>query len=94
MFYTLGELKARHLTGRIGWRAGWFGRTIMQVEVKCPCANYPRPPRSGPYDPWANGHFMMWRDASPADLANIGVAARLPDDGKEHNGFPNQRGQQ
>ncbi|KAB7783467.1 hypothetical protein [Methylorubrum populi] len=74
--HTVGELRARHLTGRVRGRVGWFGRVVMQVEVRSPEPHYPRPPRPGAYDPWGNGSYTFWRDATHDDLASGGCAPR------------------
>jgi hypothetical protein len=71
MYFSYGELEAVCLTGRRRHRIGWFGRVILQVEVKHPRPNYPKAPRPGPYDPWANGFFTFWRDATVADLPEL-----------------------
>lgn len=66
-FYSYGELAAVKLTGRIRHRVGWFGKMILQVEVEHPNPLYPKAPRPGPYDPWANGSHKFWRDATWED---------------------------
>lgn len=70
-FYTYGELAAVCLTGKTRVRLGWFGKMILQVQIKHPNPQYPRAPRPGPYDPWANGHHLIWRDATIEDLQTI-----------------------
>ena len=78
-FHTRGELRARHLTGRVRGRPGWFGRVIMQVEVRSPLPRYPKPPPpsgSGPCDVWAQGAYTFWRDANRHDLVEGGCTAR------------------
>ncbi|ARQ01920.1 hypothetical protein [Pseudorhodoplanes sinuspersici] len=72
MFHTYGEIAAAHPTGKTRVRVGWFGRLILQVQIKHPNPNYPKPPRPGPYDPWANGAYYFWRDATLADLQCVG----------------------
>lgn len=72
-FFTYGELAAVHLTGRRRYRRGWFGKMILQVEVKHPKPCYPRAPQPppAPYDPWRYGSFTFWRDANEFDVAKI-----------------------
>ena len=70
-YFTYGEIRAARPTGRRRYRRGWFGRMILQVEIKHPNASYPRAPRSAPYDPWRNGFFTFWRDANEFDVAAI-----------------------
>ena len=70
-YFSYGELAAAHATGRRRYRRGWFGKMILQVEIRHPKANYPRAPRPGPYDPWANGSFTFWRDATEFDVAKV-----------------------
>ena len=74
-FYSYGELDAAHLTGRRRYRRGWFGRMILQVEIKHPLPQYPSAPRplkpGEVYDPWKNGSFTYWRDATEFDVASI-----------------------
>lgn len=48
-------------TGRLGWRRGWFGRLILQVEE--------RVPGSVP-----GCFYLVWRDARQTDLAALGLA--------------------
>ena len=70
-FYTVGKLRAVHLTGRTRIRAGWRGKIILQVELKHPNpAGVPR--GRGSSDPWADGYFLKYRDATFADLQAIG----------------------
>lgn len=75
-YHTVGELRAVCLTGRRRHRVGWFGKMILQVEVKHPNASYPKAPRPGPYDPWANGHYTYWRDARPGDVIPVEEVAQ------------------
>lgn len=70
-FHTYGELAARRLTGKTRGRRGWFGKLIMQVEVESPKPRYPKAPRhpsQGPYDPWSEGSYTFWRDATVTDV--------------------------
>jgi hypothetical protein len=75
-FHTYGELAAQHLTGRTRGRAGWFGKLVMQVEVKSPWPRYPKAPRQGAYDPWSEGSYLFWRDATVADLQRLAALGR------------------
>jgi hypothetical protein len=77
-FYTYGELAAAHPTGRRRYRRGRFGKMILQIEIKHPHTNYPSAPRPGPYDPWRNGSFTFWRDATQFDVARIESAQLSP----------------
>lgn len=72
-FHTIGELAAQHLTGRTQGRVGWFGRVILQVEVKSPMPRYPAAPQPPweQYDPWALGSYKFWRDATSDDLVKL-----------------------
>lgn len=72
-FYSYGELAAAHFTGKTRVRRGWFGKLILQVEIKHPNPWYPKAPRPGPFDPWKAGHHLYWRDASIEDIQAIGL---------------------
>lgn len=71
--YTYNKHK---LTGRVRARPGWFGRMVMQVEIKvdtfsaCP----PPPACKDPVD-WESrmhkGSHLCWRDATWFDAAAI-----------------------
>ena len=82
MFHSVGEIQARHLTGRVRPRLGWFGKLVLQVEVRSPQPHYPRAPRPGPHDPWANGSYTYWRDATVEDLVT-GISLGLSPDGQK-----------
>lgn len=52
------------LTGKISYRAGWFGRVVMQVEeelrsVDMPFRNYP------------GKAWYVWRDATLKDFGHV-----------------------
>jgi hypothetical protein len=68
-FQSYGEMASRRLTGQTRWRRGWFGRSVLQVEVLSPMPCYPRAPSPPwvPYDPWRYGSYTFWRDATPDD---------------------------
>ncbi len=72
--HSYGELAAQHRTGNCRVRVGWFGRLILQVEIKSPRKLYPAapPPPGTPYDPWAKGSYTFWRDARPEDVTQVG----------------------
>lgn len=71
--HSRAELNAQHLTGRTRGRIGWFGRIIMQVEVKSPVPRFPSapPPPEEPYDPWECGAYYFWRDATAQDIIKV-----------------------
>lgn len=69
-FWTNADLVAdRHLTGRVRYRLGWFGRFVLQVEEELSIGAAR----------WS-GSPVRWRDARPKDFEfmrwsrEIGVA--------------------
>ena len=84
-FYTYGQLAAVHLTGKTRVRVGWFGRLILQVEVKHPkevsTDQLTRCHGTTQRHEWAAGAFTFWQDARASDLASISppvVACAVP----------------
>ncbi|ACL57579.1 hypothetical protein [Methylobacterium nodulans] len=78
-WHSRAELQARHLTGRVRGRPGWFGRVVMQVEVRSPEPLYPKVPPRGQRDVGAQGADTFWRDATVMDLAEINPRGRERD---------------